>query len=311
MESKSAMRLVMAALAGIATIAGGSEARADTPPRVGVVAGVHVNVPDKDATAISRDLAQSLEKELLVETVAGEEAEAALQPEGVPDGCITQPDCLKTLNQRLGTDQVLVLVVLRVGERIRIESTWADQSGSPVDRPPINLNQGLENAGPIFADNAQRLLPDAKQRPRAATSNAEPNLGGGGGEVGTGGGTGAGGGVGAGTGGGGSGGGIGRIDRPRGRHMTGLAWTALAVGGGIWAATGVWGFVADHKRPDDQSRKDLNRKLDIIGGSALGLGVVTAGILYYLSDSDEPAQTATVEVGRGPGDVGVSVGGTF
>jgi hypothetical protein len=157
-------RLHSIAIAGLA-LAAPRAARADDVPRVGVVVAVHVNLNADEASALGGALGAVLRETLVVDVVAGDEAQRRLPEGGVEELCLTRPECVRDIAARLNADQLLFLVAVRLGTRIQIDPTWTNADGSQTvsrdaivfekDRPPREL----------FMEAAAQLLPDAARRP--------------------------------------------------------------------------------------------------------------------------------------------------
>ena len=75
-------------------------ARADDVPRVGVVVAVHVNLNADEASALGGALGAVLRETLVVDVVAGEEAQRRLPDGGVEELCLTRPECVRDIAAR-------------------------------------------------------------------------------------------------------------------------------------------------------------------------------------------------------------------
>src|SRR5688572_11011782 len=75
------------------------------------------------------------------------------------------PACVKDLGARLEADQLLLLVIAKVGASVQIDSTWADvATGRSVSREALQIEEGGAPAAELFRAAAPRLLPDATVR---------------------------------------------------------------------------------------------------------------------------------------------------
>ncbi len=149
----------------VASVAAASSAEAQDVERVGIVVSLTVNVSRDDANQISDDLADALEKELYVDVISGAETERRLPTGGLDEECIAKPACLKDLGARLEAQQLLMLVVLKVGEALQIDTTWVDaNSNKTIPRDAIRLEGGTEREL-VFRRAAPGLLPGVARRP--------------------------------------------------------------------------------------------------------------------------------------------------
>lgn len=293
---------MIAAAAAIGVIAGARRAAAaPAPRRVGVVVAVHVNITDKEATRIGGDLGDALQKKLVVDAVAGDEAVRRLPPKGVPATCLADAHCIRDIGRRLDVDELLMLVVARVGDEIHIDSTWADvKTGQTVSRPAISFDPRTESRTDVFAAAAHDLVPEAAAR-------AEPPARTG---TGTGKGSAGGGAVAAGI----------RRGAGGGRHMTegvwiagGIAAAALATSAGFGIATAVrYESAKNNGCSNCDAAKSAVSFRGHMADAFLGVAVIsaaTAAVLYYRSDR-EPS-TGGVAVSASPSAIGIAWGGRF
>ena len=149
------------AAAAVALVALSPSAGAQTKrvARVGVVVAVHVNMSEEEAQALGEEIGAGLRDALVIDVVAGAQAARRLPPKGVGELCVARPDCVKDTASRLDADQLLFLVVVRLGKRVQVEPTWTDATGAQsASRDTIVLDAG---AAPreVFAGAATRLLP--------------------------------------------------------------------------------------------------------------------------------------------------------
>jgi len=278
-------------------------ARADEPradePRVGVVGGVRINIEEDEAESITGAVGRVLEHELAIDAVAGAEARERLGDFAAPRSCAAEAGCLRDLAGRMGVDQVLFLVIVRVGDQVRLESRWLDRDSGEVARSPVITfdRTSAEERDEALAAAAQELLPGAARRAEAAPGDA--------------------------AGGGASGGAaapdeppgtaapigvVARVDAPgRGKRIAGVAVSGAGValaaasvylalrarsqagelsdrfaGGGQWDAA-----AADLERAHYR-----NRNLSIGLGVAAGAAVATGATLYLLGSRERRAQSA-------------------
>lgn len=285
-------------LAALVCAAWVAEAEAQqSPQRIGIVVTTAVNVGDEDADALGSALGHALEEELVVVVTAGAETRRRLPMDGLSDGCVADVACRSDLGQRLDADELLMLVVARVGTRVQVDTTWVDvATGKIASRPVMVLDAGTEPAE-AFRDAGSNLLPHIQPRPEIL--------------------------------------GPARTMRT-GRRMTTGVWIAAGVsaaalaGGATFGALTVTGYrglegdgcktmACESARIDTLDRNGL--ATDVLVGVSLLAGV-TAAFLYLTSDEEieapaeraaRPARAARplVGVGVGQGQVQIRVGGRF
>ncbi len=286
------------ALVALVVVATTAPALADQPRRVGIVIATAVNTTPDEADALAEALGASLAAALPVDVIAGRETRRRLPPEGLPEECVAKAECRQDLGRRLDAAELLMLVVVRIGERVQIDATWANvASGNVTSRPAVVLEPGSER-DEVFAAAAPKLLPHIK----AAPERTGPDV-----VVVTGGGT---------------------IAPDDGRHMTRNAWIATGVAAGAFVGGSVFALSARSKHdaldadgcrsmPCDQDRVDALRRhslaADALYAVAIGAGV-TAVVMYVRSGGERtapPAETPLVTVGGDGSSFGISVGGRF
>jgi hypothetical protein len=161
---KSHKHLVASLIVTAAALAGASSAHAEGL-RVGVVIATRVNVTEAEADALGSALGDALRDQLIVDVVAGAESRRRLPPGGMAEDCVAQPGCVDDVAERLGADELLFLVVVRIGPRVQIDSTWARPETEQVDsRAAMVIEDGKQGAPMVFARAARRLLPEAPVR---------------------------------------------------------------------------------------------------------------------------------------------------
>lgn len=290
-------------LAGTLLLAGAAHAQDEAPPRVGVVTALAVNVSADEAAAVADAMGAALADELVVDVIAGSDAARRLPPAGLPDECVAQPDCIADVAARLAADQLLLLVVVRVGDAIQVDTTWVEvATGRSASRTAVALGPDDEPRA-VFAARATQLLPGVRERADAPAPgpgsttlnfNAAPT--------------------------------VTVIDEPR-RITTGV-WIAGGVAGAALVGGTVFGFSAWSKHreaekacpdgcaPGDPGRSQLDDVddtalvADLFFGVAVGAGV-TAAVLYLTSGGERSVSSPAVSVGAGNGSFGVAVGGRF
>ncbi len=287
----------------LATLAGGARAAsAQVDRRIGVVVSVRVNVNADEARALADQLASGLSAELPVDVVSGAETERRLPQGGLPDECVADAPCRVDLGRRLDADELLFLVIVRMGEQVQIDPTWADiASGRVTARSRITLSKGDDPVA-VFRKAAPALLPHIARQQREPETKVIVVPG------------------------------AGAARADDGHHMTRGSWIAAGVGAAALIGGGVFALSARNKYdaldrdncrdtaepPCSQSRIDSLRHralaADILLGGAVAAGVTTL-VLYYRSGGEQrPAPTAApppVTVGLAGGGLSLSIGGRF
>jgi hypothetical protein len=283
---------------GLLLLAFNRPAAADETRRIGIVVTVQVNVSAELADRLATELGDALRAERPVDVIAGRETTRRLPPEGLADDCVARSDCRNELGRRLDADELLLLVLVELGDRIQIDATWANvASGKVTSRPQIVLEPGADRRQ-VFIDAAPLLLPHIKKPRfevspdivivRQAAGSASP-----------------------------------------GRHMTTATWIASGVAAGALVGAAVFALSAQRKfstLENDGCRDmacDVN-EIDSLRRHSLAAdvlfavaatGAATALVLYLRSADDAPrepaSQPGTLRVGKGPGTVGVQIGVTF
>jgi hypothetical protein len=151
-------------------LASTSIANADTAPlRVAIVPGIAVNLDTARVDALSQDLAQALNSELVVEAIGGLEVRRLLPADGLPPDCVTTPACTADVAKRTNATQLLFVVMVDSGSggSIQVDATWVDPaSGKTASRPAIDLTSATD-APAKFSAAAHGLLPDAAVREKS------------------------------------------------------------------------------------------------------------------------------------------------
>lgn len=165
------MRLALITCACIlAATARRAAADDDKVPRVGIVISVTVNIDSAPADDIGAQLAAALVKRLKVDAIGGAEVTRRLPDGGLADECVSTPACIADLGHRLDADQLLFLVVVRVGTDVQVDATWVDvASGKQAARPRVLLKD-THKATDAFVTEAERFLPDAEVRSSSTTN---------------------------------------------------------------------------------------------------------------------------------------------
>ncbi len=157
---KTTKHLIAGLFLASAVLAGAASARAEGL-RIGVVIATRVNVTEGEADALASTLGDALQGQLVADVVAGAESRRRL-PATMPEDCVAQPACVQDIAERLGADELLFLVVVRLGPRVQIDSTWARPKTQQVaSRSALVIEDGKQGAPAVFAGAARRLFPEA------------------------------------------------------------------------------------------------------------------------------------------------------
>jgi hypothetical protein len=274
------MRLHLLLATVAASTIGLNRAAAEPPIKIAVVPGIAVNLDAARVDALSQDLADALNAELIVEATGGLAVRRELPADGIAPDCVTTPSCVADVAKRLGASQLLFVVMVDTGSggSIQIDSTWVDvASGRTASRPPIDVAV-VASAKERFSAAAHTLLPDAPLRPKPKADK----LGGG-----------------------------------HGRHLTmgaiaggGIAVAGLAVGIGFsFAARSKYADCEAQGVACSSGRREGIRHLDLTADIAYGIalgGAIAAGIFYGTS-----AEAPHVVVTPTPGGIALGASGTF
>ena len=282
----------------VGLLAASGAAHAQNERRVGIVVTVKVNVTEDKSRQVAEQLGTAISGALPVDVIAGAETDRRLPPEGLPEECVADTACRNDLGRRLDADELLLLVIVELGEGIQIDTTWADvASGRSVSRPRIELQTGADHAA-VLAKAPAILLPHIK-KPEA--KNDGPDI----------------------------------IIVPgdgaddNGRRMTVPAWIAAGVTGASAITGTVFAVSARQKfrsldedgcrnRICNESDVDTGERhaiiADVFIGVTLAAGVTTA-VLYLTSGpgDSEPDKSGGPAVGIVATDdtVGLAIGGRF
>lgn len=149
----------------------GSEGSETRDLRVAVVVVTALGVAPDEAQAMGARLGEAVGQTLQVEIVPDDALRAELD-EPALQTCVANPGCVQRASEILGASEILFLAIVRIGERVQMNITWADGSSGVTDsRDPVRIEQtDLEQPDrerAIFAQAASRLVPDARRRPDA------------------------------------------------------------------------------------------------------------------------------------------------
>ena len=167
------MLRVSALLLVLCAAASAQPTTATTAPktRVAVIPGVAVNIGPTRVDALTQDLADALDAELIVDAVGGLEIRRELSAD-LPADCVTQPACVQQVAKATSAQQLLFVVMVDAGgDAISVDVTWVDPAtGKVLSRPPVSLtNTSDVDAKAKFQLAATSLLPDLPLKPKPKT----------------------------------------------------------------------------------------------------------------------------------------------
>jgi hypothetical protein len=260
------------------------------------VVSVKVNLSNDEARGLADQLAKVLRTERPVDVISGKETERRLPSEGVPSECVAKAPCRTDLGRRLDADELLMLVIVKMGDRIQIDATWADvASGRVISRPQMVIEPKADRTK-VFTEAVPLLLPHIKKQTKKGpdivivpTGTSAPS---------------------------------------NGRHFTTATWIATGVAAASLIGGGIFALSASRKfssLEDDNCRNvgcDAS-EIDSLRSRALAADMlftvaaastVTALVFYLRSAkgsraAESPSPKPGVRVGIGP--TGVTIGGAF
>ncbi|MCC7382483.1 MAG: hypothetical protein IT384_11665 [Deltaproteobacteria bacterium] len=296
-------------------------ARAEDRPRLGIVPHPVVNVEPAERDALTRDIGRSIAQHYAVDVIYGDQYSGKL-----PDDCVAQQECPQNVGRELRADQLLFLVIVRVGARTQIDPMWVDvSSGRSSARDPIIIEEGGRSRDQVLREATPVLIPRGSAQTIAQTTPTKPPPRGNGG-----------GGAGAGTGGGSSGGGTGGPapvdpwrdsgpeESPEGGGVNVGGWVATGVGtaalivglalvlGGIGEYNGLLERGCDVPQGRCQEELDRYGTRSLIANMLLA-GAGVAGVTAVVLFSADQEMEATGSIGLAPtrDGVGLGFGGRF
>lgn len=279
-----------------------STAEAQRPRRVGIVVTIEVNLAPQEAQELAAAMGAAIHKELGVDVISGSESDRRLPEGGVPDECVANSTCRTDLGRRLDADELLLLVIVRMGQDVQIDSTWAHiASGDTASRPKIVLTaegdrlQAFQEAVPtllphIEKPNTEKTNPEFRPEPNIIVIPQQKGA-------------------------------SESKDIPTGSWVAGAVSLAALVGGTVFAVStrqkfdalesdGCRELTCNKSRIETLDRRALSA--DILLGVS-GAAALTAVVLYVIGPSPkaQDEQQPAARVLTGPGTFGFAVGGGF
>jgi hypothetical protein len=164
-------RRAVSLLASAGLLLAAGSAGAEPASRVGLVVGVRVNVAEPRAAAVAAAMEQVLERDLQVDVVR---ADGAAIDRDLPPACATDPVCLSGLAARVEVEELLFLVVVGAGDRVRVEFSRRHPVTGEVTHPPaLILDPDPAEMDRQIAAMATQL-PDASPRAEAEPASPRP-----------------------------------------------------------------------------------------------------------------------------------------
>ena len=294
---------LLAALAfGTATLGANGTvdtAHAQAPKlKVGITVAATINGPESLGVQVSEALGASLLERFDIEVVAGANAQATLPAIARSEQCLGDSACLVEAGKALGVDELLMLIVVDVGDQVKVEATWVEVStGKTALRTAIDAHQAAELMAKDFEAQAKLILPDAPEKQVAVDPVEVPDEKGNEGDGNK---------------------ALNGMEKPIVTKTRGRQWTPLSkgllLGGG--AAVGISLLYGGYhliecggtECSEDKSRPGADQAFDIVGG----LGVVSVSVASFLYfTSEEEAEQLPVSLDLRSDRVGVTFGGRF
>lgn len=148
------MGSVLVAAAGPA-----APARAAGPTRVALVVHPVVNVSEVDSKKVALELAVAMRQRYEAEILAGDGVRTKL-PSKLAEDCVSDPYCVGQVGDRVGADQLLFLVLVRAGDKIQVDATWAELvTGRTMPRDAFEVGDDAAQRAAIMAEMAPLMLP--------------------------------------------------------------------------------------------------------------------------------------------------------
>ncbi len=128
--------------------------------RVGVTVSAVINAKPHLGPRVSAALGKIVGETLNADVLAGPEAQARLPDNARSEACLGDSACLVAAGKALGVDQLLMLIIVGVGEELKIEATWVDvATGETALRPGITTADTDDSMRVAFTAKASELLP--------------------------------------------------------------------------------------------------------------------------------------------------------
>ncbi len=134
--------------------------------KIGVAVSAVINMSPSAGTTVSRNLGLAIQESIAVQSVVyGRESQALLPRSARDESCLGDTVCLIAAGRALMVDQLLMLIIVDIGENYKVEATWVDVStGQTALRPPLDIPKEASLMSRSFQANIKTLLPNAQPR---------------------------------------------------------------------------------------------------------------------------------------------------
>lgn len=297
---KLALRTIVLVLSfGLVPLATNLAHAQDGETKIGVTVSAVINAQPHVGPRVSAALGNALRETLIAQVLAGPDAQARLPEAARSETCLGESSCLVSAGKALEVDQLLMLIIVGVGDELKIEATWVDVStGETALRPGITTADTDAAMRAAFTAKAKELLPGVEARATTTvvtpTDVTKPPEGNGN------------------TGGGGS------LLTPKTKSDTGTAKLLMYGGGALvagWVGYGGYQLIDRDWSFDCPASETCTRGRDVaidivLGG--LGTAALSAGLYMYLSaDGEEAPAPSPVGFNVGSDSLQLSYGGRF
>ena len=142
-----------------AVLALASPASAANLTRIALVVHPVVNVSEVDSKKVALELAAAMRQRYEAEILAGDGVRSKL-PSKLAEDCVSDPYCVGQVGDRVGADQLLFLVLVRAGDKIQVDATWAELvSGRTMPRDAFEIGDDSAQRATVLAEMAPLMLP--------------------------------------------------------------------------------------------------------------------------------------------------------
>jgi len=165
------LSFTLSVLIGLSNAALAQETESQT--KIGIIVSAVVNVDESTGVMVSAAMAKALAGVLNAEIVAGADARAGLPETARNETCLGDTACLVSAGKTLKVDQLLMLIIVGLGDEIKVEATWVN-----VNKRETALRTGITTAtspealAAAFSANAQELFPGVPLRKKAIDTPA-------------------------------------------------------------------------------------------------------------------------------------------
>jgi len=268
---------VAVALAAVPAVASDHQHGSTGQPSVAVIFTAEVNLAPAEADELGDGLARAIERVYLARAVPTSQVRRIVP--NIDPACTSNPDCGRAIGTRLGARFLLFISAVKLGGQVSLDPVWVCSGCGAFalrSRVVLSAHPSAVDLDRAVADIVP--LGELQSRPPARTE----------------------------------------------RHMTTVTWVATGAAAALLATSagfGIWSLSRANDcedlpgcSPEEEQAvaTDVdNRNLiaDIFLGASVA-SAITAGILYYMSGSE---QDGDIQVGlaAGQGSVGLTFGGAF